>query len=288
MNKLTTKIFIDGGSPEETNTANEKFQAHFGYPLDGQTTNPSLIAKNLQARMVQEGKKLTPELAIEEYKKIVTEISNLLPHGSVSIQVLANETTSAEEMISQARERITWIPNGSVKIPCTTEGLKAAEQVCKEMPINITLVFSQSQAAAVYEATRGAKHPVFLSPFVGRLDDLGQAGMDTVTNMLTLYKQGDGHVEVLAASIRSLDHILCTLHLTSPIMTLPSKAFTSWEESDFMLPDKSFVYERGNLTPIPYDEAIILGKPWSDYNLAHELTSKGLATFWKDWQDLFI
>ncbi|HLD01330.1 MAG TPA: transaldolase family protein [Patescibacteria group bacterium] len=289
MQKLTTKIFIDGGEVAETIRANEFFLAHFGYPLDGQTTNPSLIAKNLQAKMEQEGNagKLTPELAIEEYKKIVRAISSLLPHGSVSIQVFANKETPADEMLTQARERITWIQNASIKIPCTLEGLKAAVIVCKEMPINITLVFSQAQAAAVYEATREAKYPVFLSPFVGRLDDRGESGMDVVANMLRLYKPGDNHVEVLTASVRNVDHILYAFKLHSPIMTLPYKTFLLWQEAGFPLPDSEYTYDPKSLTPIPYDETIVLGKNWQDYNISHELTDKGLAAFWSDWTSLF-
>jgi transaldolase len=73
--------------------------------------------------------------------------------------------------------------------------------------------FSQDQAAAVYAATRGAKEPVYVSPFIGRLDDLGQNGMDVIRNILKMYQGGDHHVHVLAASIRHLDHLLCSFAL---------------------------------------------------------------------------
>lgn len=288
MSRLNSKIFIDGGSPAETSKANHAFQSHFGYPLDGQTTNPSLIARNLKSRMEQEGKTdvLTPEMAIAEYKKIVQEISAIIPHGSISIQVFANDKTSAEEMLSQARERATWIPNASIKLPCTKEGLKAAQVACREMPINITLVFSQSQAAAVYEATKQAEFPVFLSPFVGRLDDNGKSGMCVIANILEMYKAGDGHVQVLVASIRNIDHILYALKLRAPILTIPYKVFHLWEQAGFPLPQESYHYKT-TLLPIPYDFNLTLDRPWQEYNLAHELTDKGLAAFWADWLSLF-
>lgn len=285
MDKLASKIFIDGGMPEETEKANKAFQAHFGYPLDGQTTNPSLIAKNLKQRM--SGGMLTEEQALEEYKRIVQEITKILSHGSISIQVFANSETKASDMIAQAKERITWIPNASIKFPCTKEGLTAAEAVCQEMPINITLVFSQAQAAAVYEATKQAKHPVFISPFVGRLDDIGQAGMDVVANMLQLYKEGDRHVEVLTASVRSLDHLHYAIALGSPIITLPYKVFEMWQQAGFSQPGQDFVYNRGALAAIPFREDISLGKPWQEYDISHPLTEKGLAAFWSDWRGLF-
>ncbi|MDP3940894.1 MAG: transaldolase family protein [bacterium] len=284
--KLQTKIFIDGGSVSETEEANSTFLSHFGYPLDGQTTNPSLIAKNLKATL-SPGEKLTHERALEEYKNIVTKISALLPHGSISIQVFANEQTPADEILKQARERATWIPNGSIKIPCTKEGLKAAQHACQEMPINITLVFSQSQAAAVYEATKGAKYPVFISPFVGRLDDIGQAGMDVVANMLEMYKSGDGHVEVLTASVRNVQHILYALSLRSPILTLPFSTFSLWRNDGFPTPSENLTHDRGTLSEIPYSPDIVLGEPWENYDISHPLTKKGLEAFWSDWESLF-
>lgn len=285
MDRLPAKIFIDGGVPEETKKASQSFQAHFAYPLDGQTTNPSLIAKNLKQRM--QGKALTEEQALEEYKRIVQEISTILPHGSISIQVFANSETPAWEMVAQARGRITWIPNASIKFPCTKEGLSAVEAACQEMPVNITLVFSQAQAAAVYEATKRAKHPVFISPFVGRLDDRGEVGMDVVANMLRMYREGDRHVEVLTASVRSLDHLFYAFMLKSSIITMPYKVFELWEKDNFAEPDQNFTYNKGSLSHIPYREDIVLGRPWQEYDISHELTEKGLAAFWADWTGLF-
>jgi transaldolase len=278
--KFSSKIFIDGGVPGETREAKKLL----GY-LDGQTTNPTLIARNLKAKMVNIA--LTPEVALEEYRRIVMEMSKIIPDGSISIQVFADKNTKAEEMLHQARERAKWISNASIKFPCTHEGLKAAEIACREFPINITLVFSQSQAAAVYEATKEAKYPVFISPFVGRLDDRGENGMDIVANIIKMYEKGDGHVEVLTASVRNVDHILYASKLRSNIITIPFKVFKSWADTGFRQPKKDYVYSLPQLKNIPYEKSITLGKNWQSYDLHHELTDKGVAAFWTDWTNLF-
>lgn len=294
MNKLPSKIFIDGGSPDETREA----QKLLGF-LDGQTTNPSLIAKNYTVK--SGGAKLSEAQALDEYKRVVQEMSAIIPDGSISIQVFANQETKAEEMIRQARERTSWIPNHSIKFPCIHEGLKAVEEACKEVPVNVTLVFSQSQAAAVYEATKGAKFPVFISPFVGRLDDRGENGMQVIENIKKMYNGGDPpssrqnvgtsarrskHVEVLTASLRGVDHILYALKLGSEIITCPFKVFKTWADGGFTSPDSSYMYPSQNLKAIPYREDLVLGKPWQEYDLTHDLTSTGLAKFWEDWNSL--
>ncbi len=276
---LPSKIFIDGGVVEETRQAKDLL----GY-LDGQTTNPTLIAKNLASKLGD--KKLSQDEALNEYKRIVQEISKIIPEGSISIQVFANKETKAEEMLKQGRERNKWIPNASIKFPCTLEGLKAAEVACGEMAINITLAFSQSQAAAVYEATKGAKFPVFISPFVGRLDDRGENGMQVVENILRMYAGGDSHVEMLTASVRNIDHILYALHLKSNIITIPFKVFQEWAGQNFRQPEKEYKYSKPELKPIPYYEDITLGKPWQEYDLHHELTDIGLQRFWDDWNGM--
>ncbi len=282
MNNIKSKIFIDGGNPVETVKAKELL----GF-LDGQTTNPTLIAKNLINKKTDNSQHITEEGALNEYKRIVQEMSKVIPDGSISIQVFANENTSKDEMIMQARERFTWIPNASIKLPCISEGFKAAETLCREMPINITLVFSQSQAGAVYEATLGAKYPVFLSPFVGRLDDIGQNGMQLIANILKMYEKGDGHVEVLTASVRNINHFLYALQLGSEIITSPFKVLQIWKEMGMKIPDKDFVYLPDSSFPIDYREDITLGKKWTDYDLNHPLTTKGVVSFWSDWNGLF-
>jgi transaldolase len=288
MKKFNSKIFIDGGDPQET----EKAKKMLGY-LDGQTTNPTLIAKNLSSKFKAQSSnhvqsiKLTQEMALEEYKRIVQQMSKTIPNGSVSIQVFANQESTPTEILEQARIRNKWIPNASIKIPCTKAGLSAAQKACEEMPLNITLVFSQSQAAAVYEATKAAKYPVFLSPFVGRLDDRGECGMDTIKNILQLFKNSDHHVQVLTASVRSMNHLNYGLWLKSDIITIPFKVFEQWAALEFPVPEEKYIYDRSNLKPIEYRADVVLGKKWDTYDLKHDLTDKGVTAFWNDWMGLF-
>src|SRR5262249_45961143 len=151
-------------------------------------TNPTLVAKNPEiAARVAAGDKLTPEEALVEYRKIIEAVA-AVTKGPVSIQVIGDKNTSSEELLRQARVYKEWIPNGVVKFPCTEKGLEAVETFCQEFPVNITLNFSQAQAAAVYQATRKAKHLVFISPFVGRLDDRGENGMDVIANEERMYR----------------------------------------------------------------------------------------------------
>src|ERR1051326_1942800 len=154
---LKTKIFLDSGDPEETKSA----LSSLGF-LDGQTTNPSLIAKSPEAA----GKKFSEVEVLDFYKSVVEKVSSQIPQGSVSIEVYADAATAADQMLMQAKEFYKWIPNAHIKFPTTTEGLKAAESAVKEgMRVNMTLVFSQNQAAAVYAATKAGKRGgVYLSP----------------------------------------------------------------------------------------------------------------------------
>lgn len=279
-----TNIYIDGGDPEETHKANESLKAKGFRGLDGQTTNPSLIAKNL-AKKQGEGNKITPQQAFDEYKRIVTEMRKSIA-GPISIQVIGNpETLKAEEMLSQARDRIQWIPGAVIKFPCTQEGLKAVEVFCQEGPVNITLVFSQEQAAAVYAATKYHNYDCYVSPFVGRLDDRQEDGMDVVSNIIQMYGLGDKHVNVLAASTRTLKHLHYALWLKTNVMTIPYKLFAEWEKENFSVPGQDFIYDIPGLTEIPYRE-ISLDKDWKEYNLQHDLTDTGLKKFWEDWSSV--
>lgn len=271
---LKTKIFLDSGDPKETQEAIKIL----GF-LDGQTTNPTLIAKNPQAKeRLKNGDKFTKEEIFDFYKKVVKEISSLLPDGSVSIEVYADEKSTADELYLQGKEMFTWIPNAHIKYPITVSGLTAAEMSIKEgIKVNMTLCFSQEQAAAVYSATKGAKKgDVFVSPFVGRLDDIGENGMDLIKNILKMYKDGDSHVEVLTASVRSLDHFLNALKLGSDIITAPLSILKEWVEEGMTIP---------NLKTIEYTK-INLSNDWKDYNIADELTTKGIQKFSTDWNEL--
>src|SRR5437870_9113805 len=224
-NKPKTKILIHGGDPDKT----LRIKKLIGF-VDGQTTNPSLIAKNPEVQqLLASGHRLTTEEQKDEYKRIVQKISPLVGDAGVSIEVFADLDTTAEQMLAQGQEMFSWIPNAYIKYPCTHEGLRAAQMsVQKSIRVNMTLCFSQEQAAAVYAATKGSKEPAYVSPFVGRLDDRGEDGMDLVRNIKKMYKHGDGHVHVLAASIRSVNHLLCSFALSAELATVPSKVLERW------------------------------------------------------------
>jgi transaldolase len=181
----------------------------------------------------------------------------------------------------------SWIPNGHVKFPSALEGLKAAEKAVKErMRVNMTLCFTQQQAAAVYAATQGAKcGDVFVSPFIGRLDDRGENGMDLIAHILKMYQRGDGHVEVLTASVRNIDHLLYALKLGSDIITAPFKVLKEWVERGLILPGNEYVYDPKGLKPIRY-ENVDLTKNWREFDIHHDLTVKGMEKFSSDWDSL--
>ena len=284
-NKPKTRILVDGGDPDET----LRVKKLLGF-VDGQTTNPSLIAKNPEIQQrIASGHSLTSQEEKDEYRKIVQAISPLVGEAGVSIEVFADVNTSAKEMLSQGEEMFTWIPNAYIKYPCTHEGLKAAEMsVRKQIRVNMTLCFSQEQAAAVYSATKGSNEPVYVSPFVGRLDDRGENGIDLVKNIKTMYRNGDGHVHVLAASIRHLDHLLASFALDAELVTVPSKVIEKWASSNFSMPDRNFTYKAVGsndqpLKPIPYKE-LDFNLPWQSFDIAHELTTKGIQKFVADYR----
>src|ERR1700693_6339217 len=156
-NRPKTKILVDGGDPKET----LRIKNLIGF-VDGQTTNPSLIAKNPEIqRLVASGHNLTSEEEKNEYKKIVQSISPLVGDAGVSIEVFADLNTTAQQMLAQGHEMFSWIPNAYIKYPCTHEGLRAARMsVQKNIRVNMTLCFSQEQAAAVYAETKGTEERV--------------------------------------------------------------------------------------------------------------------------------
>lgn len=279
---LKTKIFLDGGDPEETKQLIEIL----GF-LDGQTTNPTLVSKNPEAiKRIEAGQKFSTEEILNFYKDVVGEISNIIPNGSVSIEVYSDADTTPEEMTAQAAEMYGWIPNAHIKFPTTKAGLAAAEDaIRKGMRVNMTLVFSQEQAAAVYAATRGAKKgQVFVSPFIGRLDDKGENGMDLVKNIIEMYKTGDGHVEVLTASVRNLEHYNGALSLGSDIITGPFKLIKEWKEKEMEIPSV-YSYDVKDLKTIEYKE-LDLNKNWQEFDIKHELTDAGIDKFTSDWNSM--
>ena len=295
---------MDGGAPRETG----EIISLLGF-LDGQTTNPTLIAKNPEVRArLDSGKKFGKKELFKFYKETVEEISGLIPEGSVSIEVYSDKDTSAGEMFDEGKEMFGWIPNAHIKFPITKEGLGAAERaVWEDMRVNMTLCFTEEQAAAVYAATKGASRgDVFISPFVGRLDDIGLNGMDLIANILRMYGEGLamgergeskghaptpndvmvwGHVEVLAASVRSLDHFFEAIRLGSDIITAPYKILKKWAEKGMAVPDESFIYNAKKLKSIPY-RGLSMDHPWESYDISHDLTKKGVERFAADWNGL--
>lgn len=284
-NRPATKILVDGGDPEET----QRMKNLLGF-LDGQTTNPTFVAKNPDVqRRVASGHKLSREEQKQEYKQIVRAISPLVGSAGVSIEVFADFDTTAEQMLAEGEEMFNWIPNAYIKYPSIREGLRAAKMsVERNIPVNMTLCFSQSQAAAVYAATKGTKEPVYVSPFVGRLDDRGDDGMQVVRNIKKMYERGDGHVHVLVASLRRVDHLLYAFALGAELATSPAKILEQWAAGGFKLPERNFRYEAVDtngkaLRPIPYKE-MDLNASWESFDLKHELTDQGIKKFVADYK----
>lgn len=280
---MRTRLFLDGGDPEETKAVLKQI----GF-LDGQTTNPTLIAKNPEARKrIEQGNKFSRDEIFTFYRSVIKTASGLLPQGSVSIEVYADAKTSAEDMLKQGKEMFTWVPNAHIKYPTSREGLKAAHAAIKAgLRVNMTLVFTQEQAAAVYAATQGAKKgQVFLSPFIGRLDDRGENGMDLIANIIRMYRKGDGHVEVLTASVRTMDHFLYALSLGSDIITAPFGIIKLWGDQGLTVPGGAYRYDSKEWKAIPYRE-LDLSRSWESFDIRHDLTDKGMAKFSADWNAL--
>ena len=279
---MQTKIFLDGGDPAETRDTLTLLGS-----LDGQTTNPTLIAKNPYAKArFEKGEKFTQAEIMDFYKSVVSDISALIPNGSVSIEVYADKDTSTDEMFAQGKTMFGWIPNAHIKFPTTSAGLEAAERsIADGMRVNMTLVFTAEQAAAVHSATRRAKKgDVFVSPFVGRLDDIGENGIDLIKNIRRMYDEAGSHVEILSASIRSKDHFLATLSMHADIITAPLKAIREWVDEGKQT-GEGFNYDSKGLKPIEYKE-LDLGKDWKTFDISHPLTDKGIERFASDWNGL--
>lgn len=291
--KPKTRLFLDSGDDTQTSQAIEIL----GY-LDGQTTNPSLVAQNpeLQAKIAAGGK-LTKQELLAEYKRIIQSISNQIPNGSVSIEVYADESTSVEEIMEQVREMNSWIPNAHIKLPIIKNGLAAARQcIDAGIKVNMTLCFSQEQAAAVHAATKGAnKGDVFVSPFIGRLDDIDLDGMDLITAIQKMFQVNDSHVELLVASVRDVEHLLYSIYTQADIITIPFKVIEAWRDNGLKLPgveidnqtfaDENTYFQKSESQDIPYHN-LDLNKKVDEYNIQHDLTDKGLKKFAEDWNNL--
>lgn len=212
--EVIMKFFLDTANVEEI-----KRIADLGL-ADGVTTNPTIIAK--------EGK---------NFKEVILEICNIVK-GPVSAEVTSDK---AEDMIKEAMELAVWAPNIVVKIPMTEQGIKAVNILSKKgIKTNVTLIFSVTQGLIAAKA--GA---TFVSPFLGRLDDIGGDSLKVVRDLRKVFDVYGFKTEIISASIRSLKHVEEAALAGSHIATIPGNLFD---------------------------------KLWS-----HPLTDKGLVQFKKDW-----
>lgn len=186
------KIFIDSGNIEDIRDA-----AAMGV-VDGVTTNPSLIAKS--------GRTLN---------EVITDILDVVD-GPISAEVLA---TDYEGIVREGRELAKMHENIVVKVPLIAEGIKAVKTFSSEgIKTNVTLCFSPSQALLAAKA--GA---TYISPFVGRLDDISHDGMDLIAQIVQIYQNFDYQTEVLVASIRHPQHFVQAALLGADVATVPPK-----------------------------------------------------------------
>ncbi len=186
------QIFLDTANLEEIKTAVE-----WG-AVEGVTTNPSLVAKES-----------------ESFNDLVKKICHMV-EGPVSAEVISMES---EGMIKEARELSQIASNVVVKIPITLEGLKAVNVLEREgIRTNVTLVFSVNQA--ILAANAGAS---FVSPFLGRLDDVGESGVALVEDLVEVFDNYDFRTRIIAASIRHPQHVVEIARAGSHIATLPFK-----------------------------------------------------------------
>ena len=213
------KLFLDTANIDEIRQG-----AELGV-ISGITTNPSLAAKEGIG-------------GAAGYRAAVQEIADLID-GPISVEVVS---TDAAGMIAEGRDISEWIPNPWVKIPSTAEGFKAISALARDgIKINQTLVFSVNQA--LLGANAGS---AVVSPFVGRLDDIGQDGMALVRDIVAVYRAQEIKTMVMAASIRGARHCVAAAEAGADIATIPYGVLTQM--------------------------------------IRHPLTDAGLAQFLKDWQ----
>ena len=211
------KFFIDTANVEDIRKAND-----MGV-ICGVTTNPSLIAK--------EGR---------DFNEVIKEITTIVD-GPISGEVKAT-TVDAEGMIAEGREIAKIHPNMVVKIPMTVEGLKATKVLSSEgIPVNVTLIFSATQA--LLAARAGA---TYVSPFVGRLDDIGQDGLSLIEEIVDIFNVNAIETEIIVASVRNPIHVAQAARMGADIATVPYKVITQMTK--------------------------------------HPLTDKGIENFLKDWE----
>ena len=188
------KFFVDTANVDEIRRAND-----MGI-ICGVTTNPSLIAK--------EGR---------DFNQVIAEIASIVD-GPISGEVKAT-TTDAEGMIKEGREIAAIHPNMVVKIPMTVEGLKAVKVLHAEgIKTNVTLIFSAAQALLAARAGT-----TYVSPFLGRLDDISMPGIDLINEITEIFMMHDIQTEIIAASIRNPIHVIDCAKAGADIATVPYK-----------------------------------------------------------------
>ena len=188
------KFFIDTAEVEEIRSAND-----MGI-ICGVTTNPSLIAKSGR-----------------DFSSVIQEIASIVD-GPISGEVKATSTT-ADEMILEGRAIAAIHPNMVVKVPMTEEGLKACKVLSSEgIKVNMTLIFSANQA--LLAARAGAS---YVSPFIGRIDDISMSGMDLIRNIAEILSYTDLQTEIIAASVRNPVHVTECALAGADIATVPYK-----------------------------------------------------------------
>ncbi|MBP9719526.1 MAG: hypothetical protein KBD46_03575 [Candidatus Levybacteria bacterium] len=292
-----TKFLLDSGDPEEYKKL-VRIAQNAGSQMWGSTTNPSLIAKKLA------GKKLTVKEAFALQKDLVLEILSIVT-GAVSAEVYSDKDTTADAMIEQGKEIATWHERVVVKLPTTLEGFKARTTLRKEkIMTNNTLVFSQEQIFAIclhehlIQKLFGPTNdlfPPFISPFVGRLDDIGEDGMSLVEHGMRIKDSFTSTIWMLEASVRTSDSIKRGIDIGTELITAPMNIYETW----FAIQDQPLGYTKG-LTPLPIwtpsaellatatiEEfmSIITSKK---LNITHPLTEKGIVKFVEDWKAILI
>jgi len=187
------KLFVDTGDIEEVRKA-----AEWGI-LDGVTTNPTLIAKSGHG-----------------FKETVLKICDLVPGGAISAEVVATEY---DQMLKEALEISSWHPQIVVKVPCIPPGIRLIKTLSgKGIRTNMTLVFSVNQALLAAKA--GA---TFISNFVGRVDDIGDTGMDAVADSVDMINTYGFDSQILVASVRHPLHVVQAMEVGAHICTMPFK-----------------------------------------------------------------
>ncbi|HHV44429.1 MAG TPA: fructose-6-phosphate aldolase [Firmicutes bacterium] len=186
------QFFIDTANIEEIK------QAHAWGVISGVTTNPSLVAK--------EGR---------NFEAVIKEIASIVD-GPISAEVLS---LVSDEMVREAQKLASWSKNVVIKVPMTSDGLQAVNQLSKlGIPTNVTLVFSASQA--LLAARAGA---TYVSPFIGRLDDISHDGMELIRDIVEIYDMHNISTQIIAASVRSPMHVVEAAKAGAHVATVPFK-----------------------------------------------------------------